>query len=39
MAKKRVYSVAKNYYEKLSLPREKCEIYTFQTGSFDNINY
>ena len=38
------YSVAKKYYEKWSLPKEKCEIYTFKTGfcdtsSFDNINY
>ena len=38
------YSVAKKYYEKWSLPKEKYEIDTFQTGfcdtsSFDNINY
>ena len=41
---KRFYAVAKKYYEKWSLPREKYEIYNFQTGfcdtgSFDNINY
>ena len=41
---KRFNSVAKKYYEKWSLPNEKCEIDTFQTGfcdtsSFDNINH
>ena len=41
---KRFYSVAKKYHENWSLPKEKCEIYTFQTGfcdtsSFDNNNY
>ena len=41
---KRFYSVAKKYYEKWNLPKEKCEIDTFQTGfcdtsSFDIINY
>ena len=29
---KRFYSVAKKYYEKRILPKEKCEIDTFQTG-------
>ena len=44
IAKKLFYPVAKKYYEKWYLPKEKCEIDTFQTGfcntsSFDNINY
>ena len=29
---KRIYCVAKKYYVKLILPKEKCEIDTFQTG-------
>ena len=41
---KQFYSVAKKYCEKWILPKEKCEIDTFQVGfcytsSFDNINY
>ena len=44
IAKKRIYSVAKKYYQKCDLRDEKCEIDTFKTSfcgtsSFDNINY